>query len=191
MKCKGCKQPFVKLRPMQIACSPDCAYIIGKRAGDRARAREARKQAQELRKRKEAIKSRKEWMKEALAAFCAWVRKRDEGLACISCRRHHEGQLHGGHYRNTFHYAALAFEPDNCHSQCAQCNAPPPMGMGGNLINYRIGLIARVGEDRIRELEGQQPPKKYTIDELKAIRDDYRSRLKVCPGAGVSGAGRG
>ena len=173
MKCRNCKQTLTnpQRRPFEVWCSPDCAIAIW-------RAKEAKNEAQELRRRREAIKPRSKWMKEALAAFCEWVRKRDEELPCISCGRHHEGQLHGGHYRDTFHYAALAFDLDNCHSQCAQCNAPPPMGRGGNLINYRRGLVGRIGEKRVLELEGPQPARKYTIPELKAIRDEYRKRLK-------------
>jgi hypothetical protein len=55
-------------------------------------------------------------------------------------------------------------------------------------VLFRLNLIAKIGLAEVERLEGPQVPKKYTIDELKAIRDDYRSRLKVCPGAGVSGA---
>jgi hypothetical protein len=55
-------------------------------------------------------------------------------------------------------------------------------------VLFRLNLIAKIGLAEVERLEGLQVPKKYTIDELKAIRDDYRSRLKVCPGAGVSGA---
>jgi hypothetical protein len=52
------------------------------------------------------------------------------------------------------------------------------MGRGGNLINYRIGLVERIGVDQVLELEKFQPVKKYKIPELKAIRDDYKARLK-------------
>lgn len=177
MRCRNCKHTFERTKPMQVVCSLPCAITYGIAKSARIKAHQDRVETQETRKQREKIKPRKEWMKEALEAFCAWIRKRDEGLPCISCGRH-AGQRHGGHYRDTFHYAALAFESDNCHAQCAQCNAPPPMGRGGNLINYRAGLMARIGEDRVRELEGHQPVKKYTIDDLHVIRDDYRKRLK-------------
>jgi len=179
VKCRNCKQTLTNpaRRPFEVWCSSDCAVAIWRAKEDKKQAQEARRTAQETRKRKEALKTRKEWMADALRAFCAWVRKRDEGKPCISCGTH-GGQRHGGHFRDTFHYASLAFEPDGCWAQCAQCNAPPPMGKGGNLINYRLGLIGRIGEDRVKELESHQPTKKYTIPELKSIRDDYRNRLK-------------
>ena len=184
MKCRACKQSFTKLRPMQIACSPTCAYVIGKRAGDRARAREARKQAQELRKRKEAAKPRSQWMREAQTAVNAWIRWRDRAEPCISCRREHQGQIHAGHYLSTGARPELRFDEANIHAQCAPCNTY----LSGNLVLFRLNLIAKIGLAEVERLEGLQVPKKYTIDELKAIRDDYRSRLKVCLGAGVSGA---
>ena len=172
---------------MQIACSPACAYVIGKRAGDRARAREARKQAQELRKRKEAAKPRAQWMREAQTAVNAWIRWRDRDLPCVSCGRHHQGQFHAGHFLSTGARPELRFDEKNLAKQCSACN----LHLSGNLVLYRAELIRRIGLSEVDRLEGPQVPKKYTIDELKAIRDDYRSRLKVCPGAGVSGAGRG
>lgn len=129
------------------------------------------------RARREAMKTPKEWKAQALAAFCAWIRKRDEDKPCISCGCMDAGQYHGGHYRDTFHYAALAFDEDNCHRQCAQCNAPPPLGMGGNLINYRMGLVERIGVDRVAALEQPLRPKKWTIEELKAIKEKYCGRL--------------
>jgi hypothetical protein len=33
----------------------------------------------------------------------------------------------------------------------------------------------------VERLEGPNEPKKYTIEELRAIRDEYRARLKVSP----------
>ena len=177
MKCKGCKQPFVKLRPMQIACSPDCAYIIGKRAGDRARAREARKQAQETRKQREKLKPRSQWLREAQTAFNAWIRARDAGQPCISCRREHRGQSHAGHYLSTGARPELRFTESNAHLQCQPCN----VYLHGNLVLYRIMLIQKIGLSQVEWLEGPHTPKKYTIDELRIIRDDYRARLKVLP----------
>jgi hypothetical protein len=34
------------------------------------------------------------------------------------------------------------------------------------------------GHEWVEDLEGPHPPRKYTIPELKAIRDEYKARLK-------------
>jgi hypothetical protein len=141
------------------------------------RAKEAKKQAQELRKRKEAIKPRAKWMQEAQAAFNAWVRARDVELPCISCGRFHNGQWHAGHYLSTAAKPELRFDGANVHKQCSACNTH----LSGNLVLYRAELIRRVGLAEVERLEGPSGPKKYTIEELKAIRDEYRARLKVSP----------
>lgn len=45
-------------------------------------------------------------------------------------------------------------------------------------MDYRIGLIARIGLAAVEAIEADQTLRKYTADELRAIRDDYRARLK-------------
>lgn len=165
-KCKVCKESFTRHRPLQVVCSPLCAHELSKVV--RAKAEKA-----EDKRRREKLKSLKEWRTEAQAAFNKYIRARDSERPCISCGTY-GGQRHAGHYRDTFHHQALAFEPDNCHVQCAQCNSPPPRGKGGNLINYRIGLVSLLGEARVKELEQLQPPKKYTVADLKELRNEYR-----------------
>ncbi|WP_333858833.1 recombination protein NinG, partial [Denitromonas sp.] len=81
-KCKSCRQVFDPSRPMQAACSIDCAKAIARRKREKI-------EAAETRRRKEAIKSRPELMREAQTAFNAYIRARDADLPCISCGRHH------------------------------------------------------------------------------------------------------
>ena len=185
MKCKGCKQTFPKPSSSFVCwCSPDCGLKVWRAREARERAKQARAEAQELRKRKEAAKPRAQWMREAQTAFNAWIRARDAGQPCISCRREHTGQNHAGHYLSTGARPELRFNETNCHLQCQPCN----VHLHGSLVLYRIMLIQKIGLYQVEWLEGPHTPKKYTIDELRIIRDDYRARLKVCPGAGVSGA---
>lgn len=168
MKCRNCKQPFTKMRPLQVVCSPTCALIVGK-------ATEARKQAKALRSRREAVKPRSQWLREAQTAFNAWIRKRDEGQTCISCQRQHTGQWHAGHYVSTGARPELRFDERNCHLQCQPCNTH----LSGNLVLYRANLIRKIGLAEVERLEGPQTPRKYTIDDLRKIRDDYRARMKI------------
>jgi len=169
VKCRSCKQTLTNpnRRPFEVWCSPTCGIAIW-------RAKEAKKQAQELRKRKEAMKPRSKWLKEAQAAFNAWIRLRDEGQPCICCRRMHNGRWHAGHYRSTGSAPELRFDERNVWRTCAPCNTH----LSGNLLEYRKTLVMMFGHEWVEDLEGPHPPRKYTIQELKAIRDDYKARLK-------------
>jgi hypothetical protein len=40
-------------------------------------------------------------------------------------------------------------------------------------------VIGRIGEAAVEVLEADQTPRKYSADELRAIRDDYRARVKA------------
>lgn len=114
------------------------------------------------------------WIKQAQAAFNAYIRARDDALPCVSCGRHHSGQYHAGHYRTVGANPELRFEPDNCHKQCAPCNNH----LSGNLVNYRMQLIERIGIERVEWLEGPHDAKKYSIDDLKGIVKEYKDKLK-------------
>jgi hypothetical protein len=128
----------------------------------------------ELRAAKERVKTKGHYMREAQAAFNAWVRERDAKLPCISCGRHHEGKYDAGHYRTVGSNPALRFEPLNCHRQCSPCNTHK----SGNIVNYRIELVKRIGAAAVEWLEGPHAPKKYTIEDLKAITAEYRAKTR-------------
>lgn len=114
-------------------------------------------------------------MREAQTAFNAWVRMRDAHLACVSCGRMHGGQWHAGHFVSTGARPELRFDEANVHKQCQPCNTH----LHGNLVLYRAELIRRIGLAEVERLEGPQQPKKYSVADLRAIRDEYRSRVKT------------
>ena len=123
----------------------------------------------------DAIKPRGKWMAEAQTAFNAWIRARDSHLPCVSCGRMHEGQWHAGHFLTTGARPELRFDEQNCHRQCAPCNSH----LHGNLVLYRPELIRRIGLAAVEHLEGHHEPKKWSISELKVIRDEYRTKLRA------------
>jgi hypothetical protein len=45
-------------------------------------------------------------------------------------------------------------------------------------VDYRLGLIARIGLERVEALEATNAPAKWHRDELRAIRDTYRAKSK-------------
>jgi len=152
-------------------CSIDCAVTWGQKSAVTQRER-AQKKAHKA--DKDRIKTRTDWIKEAQAAVNAYVRERDVLLPCVSCGRHHSGQYHAGHYRSVGSEPSLRFETMQIQKQCAPCNNH----LSGNLINYRIELIKRIGQKKLDWIEGPHEAKHYTVDDLKAIKIRYKAKLK-------------
>tara|TARA_R100000789_G_scaffold21676_4_gene24514 strand:- start:914 stop:1489 length:576 start_codon:yes stop_codon:yes gene_type:complete len=178
-KCRACKTPFEPYTSLQVACSPACALTIGKREAEKKAEREAKAKRKWVREQKERLKSRSDHMREAQQAFNAYVRQRDEDQPCISCGRSDSeigGHLTGGkwdcgHYRSVGANPELRFEPLNAHRQCKKCNRD----LSGNVVDYRINLIRRIGQEAVDWIEGPHEAKKYTIDDLKEIKARYRA----------------
>ncbi len=165
---------FTPDRAGQAVCGEiDCAIAHGQSEKGRAIAGKALAEVgrREIKIRKEALKSRSDHMKDTQQAFNEWVRNRDAALPCVSCGRHHEGKYDAGHYRTVGSNPALRFEPLNCHRQCSPCNTQ----LSGNIVNYRIELVRRIGITSVEWLEGPHEPQKYTIEELKALTAKYRA----------------
>ncbi len=178
-KPKKCKNPacgisFPPQRLGQAVCSPKCALAMAPANTEKARKAIAQRDRREIQVRKEKLKSRAEHMREAQAAFNEWVRLRDSDRPCVSCGRHHEGQYHAGHYRSVGANPELRFEPLNVWKQCAPCNTH----LSGNLVNYRIALEQLIGAETVAWLEGPHPARKYTVEEIKSIKADYRAKSK-------------
>lgn len=170
-KCRVCPEKFTPRKALQIVCSPACALLHAQRQGEKQRKALDKIERKAIREAKERVKPRSAYMREAQAAFNAWVRERDAEQPCISCGRHHQGKYDAGHYRSVGSNPALRFEPLNCHKQCVPCN----QHKSGNAIEYRIGLVARVGAETVAWLEGPHEPKRYSIDDLKAIKAKYKA----------------
>lgn len=166
-KCAVCPEKFQPLRSLQRVCSPSCA------AEDAKRKRE-KQDRKELAAGRLALKSRSAWLAEAQAAFNAFIRARDAHLPCISCGRFHTGSYDAGHYRSVGSMPALRFDEDNCHRQCVPCN----QHKSGNVVEYRIGLVRRIGAARVERLEGPHPAAKYTIADAQAKKAEYKAKLK-------------
>ena len=173
-RCKVCRKAFGPRLPMQSVCSPACALLLAQAKRAKAEKAEQVRQRKADREKREKLKSRREWEREAQQAFNAWVRERDAGRPCISCGRHHTGQMHAGHYLSVGARPELRFEPLNVWLQCAPCNTY----LSGNAVAYRQALVREIGEDKVQWLEGPHEPRKHSIDDLKAIRDEYRRKAR-------------
>lgn len=174
-KCKVCRNEYTPARPMQPVCaSMECRITYANKAAAKSKAARDAKSRADTRAQKERIKRRSDWMREAQQAVNTWVRLRDRGLPCISCGRHHQGQNHAGHYLSRGAHPELALEPMNIFLQCAPCN----VHLSGNQIEMRKGIIERYGIWRVQWLEGPHEPRKYSVEDLKAIKTKYNKLAK-------------
>jgi len=166
-KCKVCKEKFDPLRPLQFVCSTKCGYEYTKLQKEK----QWKDRKKEL---KEKLLTRSDYLKLAQAAFNAYIRERDKDRSCISCGTYN-GKMNAGHYMSVGSTPELRFNEDNVHKQCERCNT----FYSGNLINYRIELINRIGEERVNRLERKDlEPLKMTIDEIKELTKKYKKLLK-------------
>lgn len=169
-RCKICKDKFEAKFFLQKAClNPACLAEWAKQDREDKADKKHKQKKKELKENDKSFRD-----KQAQAAFNAFIRGRDKDLCCISCGRHHTGQYHAGHYRSRGAHPELRFEELNCHKQCAPCNNH----LSGNITDYRINLIRKIGQEKLDWIEGPHEPKKYTCSELKEIELLYKQKLK-------------
>lgn len=175
-KCRNtaCRTEFVPARPLQTACSVACAIALTQATKARQSREQDKQERAARRAARERIKTKGDYLRETQAAFNEWIRERDRDLPCISCDRFHQGQWHAGHYRTVGANPELRFNPLNVHKQCAPCNNHK----SGDIVNYRINLVERIGADKVEWLEGPHEPKRYTIEELKAMKASFRAMTR-------------
>ncbi len=169
-----CRAPFVPVKSFQTWCSPECGIVIARQKQEKERKSIQQRERREVKVRKEKLKSRADHLREAQAAFNEFIRLRDADHPCISCGRHHDGQYHAGHYRTVAASPELRFEPLNVNKQCAPCNNHK----SGDIVNYRINLVRKIGAENVEWLEGPHEPLKLTIDEIKALKAKFRAWVR-------------
>ena len=170
--CQHCGSEFTPARPLQRVCSAICAARKVKA--------DKKTEAATTKARKEALKRIPDYIKEAQVAFNAYIRERDRTKPCICCGQPlGAGEVGGafdcGHYRSTGSASHLRFDERNAHAQRKVCNR----WGAGRAVDYRLGLIQRIGLEAVESLESSNAPHKWTADELRAIRDDYRAKTKA------------
>lgn len=185
-KPKKCKNPacgisFAPQRLGQAVCSPKCALAMAPANSERASKAIAQRDRREIQVRKERLKSRADHLREAQAAVNEYVRLRDAHLPCISCDSMPNdkdlmtgSRWDAGHYRSVGACPELRFEPLNIHRQCVKCNR----NLSGNAVEYRIRLVQRIGAETVAWLEGPHEPRKYTVEEIKTIKAEYRAKTR-------------
>lgn len=173
-KCKCCGASFVPFG-IQSWCGPECGYKLSQVAVAKKKAKEQR---QERAANKAKLKTRADWLREAQAAWNGYVRARDAGLPCCSCGAM-PGQKLGGsmdcsHYRSRGSAPHLKFHLHNAASACVKCNR----FLGGNIAALRVGLIERIGLEKVLAVEQDNAPRKFDIEYLARIKKIFTKKAK-------------
>lgn len=175
-KCKACKSVFEPRSSWQVACGMLCALALSqaKKAKEQAKARAHERKADKA--KRESLKTRSDRIKEAQFEFNRYVRLRDAGKPCICCGLPLEldavgGGFDCGHYRSVGSAPHLRFDERNAHGQRKRCNRYG----AGRAVDYRVGLIHRIGLEAVEDLESSNQPARFTEDELISIKTKFRS----------------
>jgi hypothetical protein len=173
-KCQNpeCGERFVPARMGQKACSVPCALVVGK-------VEAVKKEKKQDAVRREKLKTRSDYIKEAQREFNKYVRTRDQDKPCICCDEPlGAGAVGGGydcgHYRSVGSAPHLRFDTRNAHAQRKQCNRYG----AGRAVDYRIGLIRRLGLAVVESLEADQAPRKHDIEWLKRFIKIMRKKTR-------------
>ncbi len=174
-KCSFCKDPFPKdggvRTPLNWFCTVKCAIAKAHKVQKRKMEVKRTKKTKEL---KEKYKTKSEYAKEAQTAFNSYIRARDAHLPCVSCGTT-TGKWNASHYRSVGACTQLRYNCWNCHKSCTKCN----MWQSGNILEYRIRLVKKIGAARVNWLESQNEVTRYSIEYLKRIKKIFAKRAKM------------
>jgi hypothetical protein len=175
-RCRHCRQYFQAFNSLEVVCSVGCSIAYARAHPEKVSRLRRNGARVEKREGRERLKSRRDYVQDAQRAVNAYCRERDAFDGCISCDMpsNYGGRWHAGHYRTTAAAPQLRFNEDNIHKQCAQCNT----SKSGNTVEYRKRLIVKIGVVRVEALENDNAVSKRDIDELKAIRKLYQTKLR-------------
>lgn len=186
-RCAICRSDFTKRSMTHKTCSPDCAEQYGREKARQLAEKQKRKEAKaeriSIRERREALKTKRDYIKEAQIVFNSYIRERDKDQLCICCDKplgsgDLGGRFDAGHYRSVGSAPHLRFDERNVHGQRKVCNRYG----SGRAVDYRLGLIKRIGLEAVESLEADQSSKHYTIERLKALKIHFRNKLKELKG---------
>lgn len=169
-KCKECRKLFTPFNTMAKVCSPRCALALVNKENER-------KFNAETRMLKAKIKTKGQWLKEAQAAFNAYIRIRDQGKPCVSCDKPDNGQhqRHASHLRSVGAAPHLRFHLLNVNASCAQCNGVK----SGEILGYLVRLPDRIGHERTQWLMHANFEKRYDIEYARRVKRIFNKRVRI------------
>lgn len=178
---RTCRAEFVRPAPFVTWCSPECGTVLAMSRLEKQKRAAARAERVATKEKLAKFKSKRDHLADCQRAFNAYIRFRDRDKPCICCDRASTGvaglHTHGwdaGHYRSVGSAPHLRFHEQNVHKQLVLCNRYG----AGRAVEYRAGLIVRIGLDAVEALERDQEPRHYTVDQLIALTAHYKQKLK-------------
>lgn len=182
--CPICSIEYTPRSSLQKVChNYKCAIAFNKQRDAEIAERESRKQERiqrdDLKKRREKLKTKSDWNKEAQVAVNRFIFWRDYGKPCIACGKPLNYGVRGGavdasHYRSRGSASHLRFYTFNIAAGCVRCNRE----LSGNLIPFRINLIARYGIERVERIEHDNTPRKFDIPYLIRVKTIFTRRAR-------------
>jgi hypothetical protein len=174
-KCRECKKEFNPRSTTQIACSWECAILIAeakKEKDFKIKLKEERKKTKELKKK---LITPSEYRQKLQVLFNRFIRLRDYGKNCISCKKPLGEKYHAGHLYSVGRFPELRFDLENVNGQCAWCN----LHLHGNGVLYRIGLEKKIGKEKMDALDDRAGiAKNYMAHEIKEMTEEYKIKIK-------------
>lgn len=111
----------------------------------------------------------------AQKAFNEFIRLRDKDQPCISCGTKADVQYCAGHFRTRGGAPQLRFNQFNVHKQCNKhCN----LELSGNIGEYRLNLIKKIGLEKVEWIEAQNKALNLSVQDIRAIKFYYRRLVR-------------
>ena len=175
--CKICKTKFTPTySSVQMTCSVKCSIDYAKLQTKKKQDKKLKEINKDVRQRKEALKTNSDWLRDTQKVVNKYIRERDKKeLNCISCGKFINGVRHASHYMSSGGHSSVRFNTDNIWVSCYKCNVM----LSGNLLQYRIRLIEKIGLERVEYVESiSNEVKRYSIGELKEIIKEFKLKIK-------------
>jgi hypothetical protein len=168
MRCKNCKTKFEPVRfNMKYCLNNECVRVW-------VESEKAKQWKEKKQKMQQELETVQDYIKMTQIIFNKYIRLRDKGQVCISCNKPALKE-NAGHYFNANNHWNVRFNEFNVHLQCEHCNTY----LSGNLIEYRKGLINKIGEEQLTLLESEaNKTRKFTKEDLKEIIEIYKKKIK-------------
>jgi hypothetical protein len=163
----------------KLCGDPECAVTYGMRITSERIGKAARKQRADTKIALDRLKSLSTIADEVQTIFnrCVVLEDKLAGYGCISCDTKDPNiQYCAGHFRSRGANSSLRFNRDNVFLQCnMNCNN----NRGGNVLEAEKRILIRIGAERLEAVKNNNEVKKWTRDELYALKAEYSEKRKL------------
>jgi len=176
-KCQNCKQQFEpRFNTLEKFCwNHECKTIDALQKLEKINKNKSREWSQQKKRIQNSLKTSSNWKNELQKIFNLFIRLRDKNQPCISCGKKLPEKYDAGHFHSVGSSPSLRFDERNVHAQCVHCNRDKH----GNVHEYRIGLIQRVGIDIVNDLEkNRHVPSHLSTPEIIDFIELYKIKIK-------------